>query len=641
MKVFGMQGEKSFPLHFLFFGSFSLILFFSVSPSVYVGDSSLFTATSFFLGSSHPPAYPLFNLLGKFFTFLPFGNVAFKVNILPAFFCALTVLLSYQASFYSTKKSIVSLFAPLLVLTSSNFLFESSKAEVYTLNAFFVMLIFYLCLRALKEEFFFKEILLSSFILGLGMANHHTSGFMLFLIIYVLFIRRKVLPPGTLVFSILLFLAGLSVYFYLLGRSFAGTFINYSPVYSFYDFLQVFSRHEYSGGTLAAAKGAVTYGIGWFYAIKNYAIILSREIHPVMWLFIFAGLFASFRDRKKIICLVVSVATWILLARMTLSVKELSIKDLTIVSQYFLQVIPILGVIGSIGLFAFHEKIKGHSTLISRVLVTGIILFQIIYISISVQKASLSDNYIASGWLKNIASIFKPKSFYLAFGDNPAFLSYYGFGVERLRDDVLVMDGYTGHNTFRLILAPKIKYYVWYPDFYDAEMTSVKYFYPIAEEGRLYASRIGSLPPRIRDKFDTRRYVLGSILMSRDSNLLFEEKFKHDFQKIDYRHILLGYKEDFLMSDLLVDYYYSIWAYAQLLADENLKEAEHYYRLSLYLANRDLKFEIFKDYLGFVAKKSPTAASELITELVKTAPDAESKKKIEEIKTWFESEYAH
>ena len=641
MKLFTVQGGKSFPLPFLFFSFFSLILFFSLSPSVYVGDSSLFTAASFFLGSAHPPAYPLFNLLGKLFTFLPFGSVAFKVNIVAAFFCALTLLVTYRAAFYATKNHITSLFAPFLVLASSNFIFESSKAEVYILNAFFVTLIFYLCLRALTEKIFFREILLASFMLGIGMANHHTTGFMLFVIVCILFLRRSDLPAGTLVLSVLLFMAGLSLYFYLYARTLAGAFINYAPVYSFYDFLQVFSRYEYSGGTLAAAKGAVTYGIGWLYALKNYAIILSREIHPILWMFIFAGLSFTYKDRKKVLFMIVSLATWILLARMTLSAKELSVKDLTIVGQYFLQVIPILGVIGSIGLFAFHEKIKGHSTLISGVLVTGIILFQIVYISISVQKASLSNNYIASSWLKNIADVFRPKSFYMAFGDNPVFLSYYGFGVERLRDDVLVMDAYSGSMNFRLTLSPGWKYSVWYPDFYETKMTPVKYFYPIAEEGRLYASRMGSLPESISDKFDTRRYILGSILMSRDSALPFEERYKEDFQKIDYRQILLRYKEDLLMSDLLVDYYYGIWGYAKLLADENPKDAEYYYRLSLYLANRELKYEIFKDYLGFVAKQSPSAASDMIDELVKTAPDAEAKKKVNEIKTWFEIEYAH
>lgn len=636
-----MQGENPFPLHFLFIGSFSLILFFSLSPSVYVGDSSLFTATSFFLGSAHPPAYPLFNLMGKLFTFLPFGNIAFKVNIVSAFFCALTVALTYKAAYYATKNTIISLFAPLLVLASSNFLFESSKAEVYTLNAFFVALIFYLCLRAVKEEFFFREILLSSFVLGLGMANHHSAGFMLFVIVYIFFLRRRELPTGIVVFSILLFLAGLSVYFYIYARTVAGAFINYSIVYSFYDFLQVFFRAEYSGGTLVAAKRAVTYGISWFYAIKNLGMVLSREVFPLMWLFILSGLFFSFRDRKKGIFMLVSLGTWILLARMTIAAKELSVKDLTIVSQYFLQVIPIIGVIGSIGLFAFHEKIKCHSLLIVRVLVAGLLLFQMVYVTIAIQKASLSDNYIASSWLKNIADVFMPKSFYLAFGDNPVFLSYYGFGVERLRDDVLVMDAYSGSKNFRLTLSPGWKYSVWYPDFYETKMTPVKYFYPFAREGRLYASRMGSLPVSISDKFDTRRYILGSILMSKDSALPFEERYKDDFQKLDYRQILLPFKEDLLMSDLLVDYYYGIWGYAKLLADENPKDAEYYYRLSLYLANRDLKYEIFKDYLGFVAKHSPLTASEMIAELVKTAPDAEAKKRIEEIKTWFESEYAH
>ncbi|MBI5050254.1 MAG: DUF2723 domain-containing protein, partial [Nitrospirae bacterium] len=127
---------------------FSLIIIFSLSPSVYVGDSGIFAATSYSLGSAHPPGYPLCILLGNLLTYLPFGNIALKVNLISALFGALTVLLAYDAVLYITKNYVISIFAPLIIFASPNFILESSKAEVYTLNTFLIMFIFYFGLRA-------------------------------------------------------------------------------------------------------------------------------------------------------------------------------------------------------------------------------------------------------------------------------------------------------------------------------------------------------------------------------------------------------------------------------------------------------------------------------------------------------------
>ena len=612
---FKPEGGNSLRL-LLFFLTFSLIIIFSLSPSVYVGDSGIFAAASYSLGSAHPPGYPLCILMGNLLTYLPFGNIALKVNLLSALFGALTVLLAYDVALYITKNCVISIFAPLIIFASPNFILESSKAEVYTLNTFLIMVIFYFGLRTVREENFFKYILISAFILGIGMGNHHTVGFMLIPILYVIIIRRKELPFGAVALSIILFLAGFSVYFYLYLRSLADAFINYSAVYSFRDFLTVFFRADYSGNTVGAIKGVSDMGIGWLYSIKNIGLILSKEIHPLIWFFVLSVIAGIVKDRKMLGYILISLAIWLLLAKMTIGSKAPTYNDLFVVSPYFLQLVPIVAVIAAAGLFKCYEKIKVRSSLISGAVVAGLIIFQTIYIPVSIRESSLSDYFTAYNWIKDVSKVLKPKSFYFAFGDNPSFLGFYGFGIERLRDDVVYMDTASGSSSFRLQLSPHQKFSQWYPEFYKTERTSVKYFQSIAREGRLYSSSIGSLPRNIKDNFDVRGYVLVSVLLPKGNDFSFTEKFKDDFKKIDYLPLITGYNTDILTAEIFKSYAFTVWQYADLLAAENAKDTDYFYRLAIYIAHRALKYEITKDYVQFLYdKRGVEAARKFISEL--------------------------
>ncbi|MBI5194857.1 MAG: DUF2723 domain-containing protein [Nitrospirae bacterium] len=633
-------GEAVFPRLLLFLLSFSLILVYSLAPTVYVGDSGIFTASSYSLGSAHPPGYPLFLLLGKLLTFIPFGNIAFKVNLVCAVFGALTVLLSYMTAFYLTKNYAAGIVASLAVLASPNFILESSKAEVYTLNTFLIVLIFYLGLRALKETDFFRSILISSFILGLGMGNHHIAGFMLIPLLYAVFARRKDIPFGTITLSILLFITGFSVYLYLYIRSHTNTFIDYSQVHSFRDFLTVFFRAEYSGGTLKTIEGTPNYSIGWLYSIKNIGRILSSEVHPVIWLFALIGTASLLKNKKLFGYIFISLVIWLLLAKMTIGQKEPTYHDLFIISPYFLQLIPIAGILAGAGLYKCYEKINARSSLVAQTVALGLIIFQAAYVPVAIQKSSLTEYFTAYNWIKDISKVLKTKSFYFAFGDNPAFLGFYGFGVERLRDDVLYMDAASGNSSFRLILSPRWKFGMWYPEFYETAGTSIKYFYPIAEEGRLYASSIGSLPQFFKNRFDVKGYVIIPILLPKGNKFPLNEQLKENFEKIDYLPIITGDNRDIMTADIRRSYVLTIWEYANLLAAENSKDTDYFYRLAFFIARRGFKDEIIKDYVNFLYdKRGNAAAAKFISELKYAVSDTEMKNDIAVIEKWYRTEF--
>src|SRR5918911_702298 len=60
----------------------------TLAPSVLPGDYAEFQMCAAILGVPHPTGYPLYVLLGKLFTLLPVGDVAYRVNLSSAVYMA-------------------------------------------------------------------------------------------------------------------------------------------------------------------------------------------------------------------------------------------------------------------------------------------------------------------------------------------------------------------------------------------------------------------------------------------------------------------------------------------------------------------------------------------------------------------------
>src|SRR5271157_109392 len=73
-----------------------LILYIlTLAPSVIAGDSGELTTEIYQMGACHPPGYPLYGILGKLFTFLPVGDIAYRVNLYVAFSGAFAIFMFY------------------------------------------------------------------------------------------------------------------------------------------------------------------------------------------------------------------------------------------------------------------------------------------------------------------------------------------------------------------------------------------------------------------------------------------------------------------------------------------------------------------------------------------------------------------
>ena len=71
----------------------SIVYLSTLAPTVAFWDCGEFITTSYRFGVPHPPGAPLYTLLGRLFSMLPFGEIAFRVNLLSAASGIATVLL--------------------------------------------------------------------------------------------------------------------------------------------------------------------------------------------------------------------------------------------------------------------------------------------------------------------------------------------------------------------------------------------------------------------------------------------------------------------------------------------------------------------------------------------------------------------
>lgn len=148
----------------------------TLAPTAMWYDMAEMAAAAYHLGIIHHTGYPLYALLGKLFTFLPVGDIAYRVNLMSAVFATGTVVVIFFIVWDLTRHRSAASLAALTLGVSSTLWSNATLAESYDLNAFLAALISYLMLLwqrrgrtgALRWAFV---------ILGLGMGNHHLIQF--------------------------------------------------------------------------------------------------------------------------------------------------------------------------------------------------------------------------------------------------------------------------------------------------------------------------------------------------------------------------------------------------------------------------------------------------------------------------------
>ncbi len=202
-----------FILGALFLGTFALYLR-TMPPTVLGGDSGEYQHMAYYLGVPHSTGYPLYILIAKLFTLLPFGDVAYRVNLLSVVCAALTVPFVYAVANRVTHSRAASIFSALILALAPTLWGAAVDAEVYALHLLLGVVSIWFALRWHQDQrardFYFLAL-----VYGLALTNHRIAVFVVPALVLVIWLNRAQLNRAMLGRGVLLVLIPLSLYAYI------------------------------------------------------------------------------------------------------------------------------------------------------------------------------------------------------------------------------------------------------------------------------------------------------------------------------------------------------------------------------------------------------------------------------------------
>lgn len=217
----------------LAFGLPFVLYVITLAPTVYNLDSAELTTAAASGGIVRATGYPLYLLLGRVWSWLPIGDVGFRLNLFSAFCGALTIALA-ERILRRMQVSDWARFAALGLLACAPFFWAMSLiAEVYTLHTALMAGIILLLLRW-GESPTPRRLALVGLTAGLSLGHHAATVLLLpGCAWYVLSVApRQALAPRALIPAIGALLLGASVYLYLPLLYLARPAFNYAGQYN-------------------------------------------------------------------------------------------------------------------------------------------------------------------------------------------------------------------------------------------------------------------------------------------------------------------------------------------------------------------------------------------------------------------------
>jgi hypothetical protein len=208
-------------------GSASFILYWlTLSPGVEGGDAGEFQFVPYVLGVPHQTGYPLYVLLGKLWSFLPIGSIAYRMNLLSALFGAMTVAVIYLILRSLDARSVSALASAASLALAELFWISVTVAGVRALTTLFFSLTFWLAFEWRRRVLNGNErnrswLLALAFLIGLSLTHHRTTILALPpLAMFLLWTDKSLLSDYRALFAgLLLMILPLSLYLFIFFRA--------------------------------------------------------------------------------------------------------------------------------------------------------------------------------------------------------------------------------------------------------------------------------------------------------------------------------------------------------------------------------------------------------------------------------------
>lgn len=425
----------------------------TLAPSVTFFDSGEFLAATASLGSAHSPGYPLFLMYAKLFTWLPLGNIAFRINVATAFSSSLACMMVYILTTLLLKKEellpdqrfnrVVVKMAGLAAAISFGFTsrlwLQSNHDKPYPLLAFITAIIFYLLLQWQEQYREGRErpsyIYVCTFLAGLSMGVHQTIVLLLpaWFLMIVLTDRQMLTRGKELVLATAFALFGFSVHLYLPLRALSNPLLNWGDSKTVDQFLWHFLRKGYP-------SEPPTRDLALLWAQIS-AFNVPREFTWLGAALVLLGLaFLWMRNKTVVIAYLASVSVFLLvIAGYFNTFREL----IFLTEEFFTPLYLLSAVLTGIGLFTLLAYAVRTAPFPERIgakvyAVVGVLFFTLptALCAVNYFENDQHNNYIAIDYASNSLRSLPQNAVMFTWGDSGAFPLWYLQGVERMREDV-------------------------------------------------------------------------------------------------------------------------------------------------------------------------------------------------------------
>ena len=277
------------------FGVLISVYLYTIAPTVSLWDCGEFIACSHILGVPHPPGTPFYVLLGRLFDiFIPFGEVAKRINLISALSSALAagflylILLKVVKRFKENRNKELALNVYLIsifISIGAGLLFSvwdsSVEAEVYATSLLIVTMGLWLVLHWADNrgmEGNYNYLLLFVYLLALSFGIHLLPLLLVpGVLVFLLLINWKVFKdPKLISFAVLLIAIGVSTYLYLLLRAQANPGVNEVNPTTWAKLWDVISRKQYGTDNIFDRHTSWETNLGFFSALFEQIKVFFR-----------------------------------------------------------------------------------------------------------------------------------------------------------------------------------------------------------------------------------------------------------------------------------------------------------------------------------------------------------------------------
>ena len=419
-----------------------LIYFRTLCPTVFWGDSGELITAAYTLGIPHPSGYPTYVMLGKLFTLLiPFGSIAWRVNLMSAFFASLAVMLLYFICYKLTKSKIASFTASLVLAFSPLFWSQAVIAEVYTLQVFFVNLNILLLLHW-RHNRNNKWLYCFCFTYGLSLTNHVSSillfpGFAYLTLVkehqkmFKVRLSKEFFDGKVIGLCLLFFIIGLLPYAYLPLRSSMDPILDYGNPENLQLFLNHLTGKRYSLQYIHHAN--------YVENLREILLNLFSQYLFITFLIVIGYLYIRSKYKKQEANAFLLMFLFFFIFSIVYNIPD---KTINLIS-----ILPIVSLFAGCGLacliniineidYIKRNSIKRRRTkIILFLLGTPLLLLPTL---LSYQHLNLSNDFSSDRYASHIFSLAENNSVIITNKDENSLLYYFHY-VEKQREDIRIV----------------------------------------------------------------------------------------------------------------------------------------------------------------------------------------------------------